>query len=352
MKTVFRFTALALAVSANVGVSSAAYHPLSFGKYSTAVAESRLFVNDAVTTLRCDLHFSAGDSDTKWLAPKGSVVSQTVPSFVWQYSGLLPISDYLKTVAIHSVRSDQKESAWQDVQLTFYKGLRAEGAREVDAKIAYAGAYAFAPRWPLVELVDITVPERDKETRLYKVEYIPASEKGVSIDEYRSIARDIHAAPEAVTLQDIRGIVDAADAKKAADADKAANKRSLFSFFFKNKKSPDKSPEKDPLNDLFIDQAIPAVNIGDASSSGTSTGVSVDVEVLEEEAVEILGLNDSEVESGVENNSEVEGVAIEVEELVHELSPMAGGTTGTGDEDGETWKTLPDGSEILMKVGG
>lgn len=195
-------------------------HPASFGTYSTTVPEDRLFIEDG-TKLRCDLFFASADQG-KLVAPKGSRVSQTVPPFVWQYSGLLPVSDYLKTVALHSVSSEDKERAWQDVQLTFYNGLRAEGARDHEAKVAYAGAYAFAPRWPLVEFVDITDPERDKESRLYRVEYIMANPKGVSIEEYRTLVEDIVANSEAVSLSDIRGIIDAADAAKAEGSENSS----------------------------------------------------------------------------------------------------------------------------------
>lgn len=214
MKRVFRYSSLALSILAGIGLTNASTHPAAFGTYSTVVPEDRLFIENG-SVLRCDLFFASAQNNGKLVAPKGSRVSQTVPPFVWQYSGLLPVSEYLKTVAIHSVSSEDKERAWQDVQLTFYNGLRAEGAREHEAKVAYAGAYAFAPRWPLVEFIDITVPERDEDSRLYRVEYIAATPKGVSIDEYRTLVDDILANSEAVSLSDIRGVIDAADAVKA-----------------------------------------------------------------------------------------------------------------------------------------
>ncbi len=215
MKKVFRHSALALVISGLCGVANAAGHPESFGTYSTAVPEDRLFIEDG-TLLRCDLFFSGVQSESKVTAAKGSRISQSVPPFVWQYSGLLPVTDYLKTVAIHSVSSMEKERAWQDVQLTFYEGLRAEGAEALAAKVAFAGAYAFAPRWPLVQFIDITVPERDLDSRLYRVEYIAANPKGVTIDEYRSLVSDIEQNTGDISLQDIRGVIDAADAAKAS----------------------------------------------------------------------------------------------------------------------------------------
>jgi hypothetical protein len=216
MKKVFRYSSLAVSILAGIGLSNASMHAASFGTYSTAVPEDRLFIENG-TTLRCDLFFaSAGDN---LVAPKGSRVSQTVPPFVWQYSGLLPVSDYLKTVAIHSTSSEEKVRSWQDVQQTFYSGLRAEGAEEQNAKVAFAGAYAFAPRWPLVEFIDITDPERDKDSKLFRVEYIAATPKGVSIDEYRTLVQDIMGNSDAVSLSDIRGVIDAADAAKAEGGD-------------------------------------------------------------------------------------------------------------------------------------
>lgn len=205
----------AVAVTAAVGLSytslQAAHHQSEgLGKYTTRVQESRLFV-DGGTRLRCDLFFSTPDG-TSAVARKDSLIAQQVPAFVWQYSGLLPVSDYLKTVAIHSVATDQKIERWQDVQHTFYEGLRAEGVADADAKIAFAGAYAFAPRWPLIELVEMPDEQSIPDTILYSVEVTGPAKKGLSIDDYRAMSRDILDSPQDVTLQDIRGIVDAVDA--------------------------------------------------------------------------------------------------------------------------------------------
>ncbi len=214
MNTTHRLTAGAVAISVAVGLSynslQAAHHEENVGKYTTRVQESRLFV-DGGTKLRCDLFFSTPGGKTA-IAKKDSLVSQQVPAFVWQYSGLLPVSDYLKTVAIHGVATEQKIERWQDVQHTFYDGLRAEGAASTDAKIAFAGAYAFAPRWPLIELVEIADELNIPDTKLYSVSVTDPAKKGLSIDDYRAMARDIFDSPQNVTLQDIRGVIDAVDA--------------------------------------------------------------------------------------------------------------------------------------------
>jgi len=190
----------------------ATHHNEMLGKYTTRTAESRLFVDtDDGTRLRCDLFFSAADGKTI-VAAKDSLVVQQVPAFVWQFSGLLPVSDYLKTVVIHSVATDQKIDSWQDVQHTFFSGLRAEGAARADAKIAYAGAYAFAPRWPLVELVEKLDGVNIPDTKLYSVVVTNSAGQGLSVEDYRALARDILESPQDVTLQDIRGVVDAVDA--------------------------------------------------------------------------------------------------------------------------------------------
>lgn len=206
--------ASAVAVTAVLSYTSlqAAHHQSGVGEYSTRVQESRLFSeSDGGTTLRCDLFFTSADGKTA-VAEKGSQVTQQVPPFVWQYSGLLPISDYIKTVAIHSAATHHKIERWQDVQHTFYNGLKAEGVEDMDAKIAFAGAYAFAPRWPLVELVEITDELKMPDTRLYSVAATGPAQKGLGIDDYRALSRDIMDNPQDVTLSDIRGIVDAADA--------------------------------------------------------------------------------------------------------------------------------------------
>lgn len=342
MKRVIRCMALAIAVSANVGITNAAHH--TFGEYSTAVAESRLFITDSVsTTLRCDLFFSAVGNGEKLIAPKGTVVSQTVPAFVWQYSGLLPVSDYLKTVAIHSVSSERQERSWQDVQLSFYNGLRVEGVRETDAKIAYAGAYAFAPRWPLVELVDITVPERDKETRLYSVKYTPVEAKGVSVSDYQALASDILAAPDSVSLQDIRGVIAAADA--ALTGQETSQKDSILDVFFKDKKEM----VSDPIDDLFIDEApLPALTPPDATSDAMDVAEdnniasnSMDAAAPGEKAA---GMEEVAV---TDQKDLVEGIIVEID------TDLMGGSSPLKNEAArkDVWKKMPDGSEWLVQVG-
>lgn len=190
--------------------TQAAHHQTEVGEYSTRVAESRLFV-DGGTRLRCDLFFSAPDG-AQSVAKKDSLVVQQVPAFVWQFSGLLPVADYRKTMAIHSAATDRKVARWQDVQHTFFQGLRAEGAAATDAKIAFAGAYAFAPRWPYIELIEIPDELAIPDTRLFAVSATDPARKGLTIADYRSMARDILDNPQNVTLQDIRGVVDAVDA--------------------------------------------------------------------------------------------------------------------------------------------
>jgi hypothetical protein len=224
MKISHRLSVSAVAVGLAAGLSytsiQAAHHQDSpdqdghdqdsVGEYITRGRESQLFL-DGGTRLGCDLFFSMPDGRTA-LAKKDSLVTQQVPAFVWQFSGLLPVSDFLKTVAIHSAATDEKSERWQDVQHTYYNGLRAEGVAEADAKIAFAGAYAFAPRWPLIELVEIPDIKNIPHTKLYTVAVTDPARKGLSIDDYRAMARDILDSPENVTLQDIRGVVDAVDA--------------------------------------------------------------------------------------------------------------------------------------------
>ena len=213
MKITHRLSLVAIAtvaVGSTAGSTKAAHHCGDmFGKYTTRTSESRLFV-DGGTRLRCDLFFSTADGKTS-VAEKDSVITQQVPAFVWQFSGLLPVTDYLKTVAIHSFATEQKIDRWQDVQSTFYSGLRAEGANNMDAKIAFAGAYAFAPRWPLVELVEIADDANVADTKLFSVFVTNPAGKGMSVEAYRAMARDIFDNSQNVTLQDIRGIIDAVD---------------------------------------------------------------------------------------------------------------------------------------------
>ena len=223
MNTLHQLSAGALAVSVALGLTVSSpdaignQHQQCVGEYTTRVQESRLFVDDG-TKLRCDLFFSTPDGKTA-VAKKDSIIAQQVPDFVWQFSGLLPISDWLKTVAIHSVATDQKIERWQSVQTTFYHGLRAEGAAKADAKIAFAGAYAFAPRWPYVELVEIPDEQNIPDTILYAVEVTNAARKGLSIDDYQAMSRDILENHKNISLQDIRSIVDAVDAGQSSYAE-------------------------------------------------------------------------------------------------------------------------------------
>ena len=359
MNTITRCMAFSFVFAVNAGMSNAANHPSSFGEFVTAVNESRLFITDKeITTLRCDLFFSAAGSDQQWVAPKGTAIRQSVPSFVWQYSGLLPISDYLRTVAIHSVSSDAKENAWQDVQLAFYNGLRTEGAPDAEAKVAYAGAYAFAPRWPLVELIDITVPERDKETRLFKVNYVLAETKGVSIEEYQALARDILDDPQSVSLQDIRGIVDAADA--SANSQQQGVVGGSIDDLFASDGQVEVSAEesvagekvkakmKTPLDELFVNKSIQTdtvlpAEIKPEKPEDDLPGVFVEVAPQAEVTSKaILGPEDIVID-GVEVN--VRDDDTDKTKRVLKVNTELGSQPAV-------WETQPDGSAVLLQIEG
>ena len=198
-----------LTVLANLSVATAASDEI--GEFATLVPETRLFTGDNGSILRCDLFFSLPGSEPV-VAPKGYDIDQSVPAVVWQYSGLLPVSDYLKTVAIHSVSTEDQTRPWQQVQKYFYSGLRAEGATEADAKVAFAGAYAFAPRWTLVEFVE--VEENNTiypDSVLFDVNYIEPATKGLSVADYQALSQQILDRPDKVSLEDIRDVVNAAD---------------------------------------------------------------------------------------------------------------------------------------------
>lgn len=221
MSRTIGFSVTGLTAAAALGVSVAS--DKEFGEFTTLVAEDRLFMEtESGSILRCDLFFSLPGMEPA-VAPKGSEVGQAIPPVVWQYSGLLPVADYLKSIVIHSVATEEKIRPWQEVQHLFYNGLRAEGANIADAKIAFAGAYAFAPRWTLVEFVEV---EEDNifhpESILYEVKYVEPSTKGMSLQGYRALALQILDDAEEITLQDIRSVVDAEDSAKADASDRAS----------------------------------------------------------------------------------------------------------------------------------
>ena len=261
----------------------------------------------------------------------------------------------------HSVSSESKESAWQDVQLAFYNGLRAEGAQDSDAKVAYAGAYAFAPRWPLVELIDITVPERDKDTRLYKVNYVPAETKGVSIEEYQALSRDILADPQSVSLQDIRGIVDAADA--SVEPQQAVVGGSINDLFASNRPAPVEEPaeqpepsekvkQKSPLDDLFVDEPIltdivlPA-EVKPEMAEDEVPGIPVEIELPE---------SDVETETTDKAILGPEDLSVDVDVIDGTTESMQSGDSLKVDTElgaqPNVWKILPDGSAVLVQIEG
>ena len=190
------------------------------GAYTTRVAEDELFIDGR--ELRCDLFFCANGA-VQQVAPRGTKVKQELQPVVWQFSGLLPVSDYLRTVAIHSVATEQKVRPWQDVQKTFYDGLLVEGANDADAKIAFAGAYAFAPRWSLVEFTEVEEDSTEYPgTTLFSVSYTETPAQGMSVEDYRALALKILMRPEALSLQDIRETVDKVDFTQPGKTGKSA----------------------------------------------------------------------------------------------------------------------------------
>ncbi len=367
MLRVNRYVALAFVVTMNTGATRAENHSASFGQYSTAVKESRLFAEKGgATTLRCDLFFSSTGGDHSIVAPKGSVVSQTIPAFVWQYSGLLPVSDYLKTVAIHSISSESMESAWQDVQLAFYNGLRVEGAREMDAKIAYAGAYAFAPRWSLVELIGIADPKKDANSKLYKVKVTPAGTNGMSDAEYRTLAQEILSAPQHVSLQDIRGVIDAAAGKlvtaKAAGASNSGvvvSNKELDKAGAVQESLPQPAAEiareitTDPLlDDLFIDDSILSV-----TTVPQGAEVPVESEVVEIPQIDVPVETPAVVTevpnkaiSGPEDPLLVSDAVDEDADESEQRTPVT--IDPSLGAQPTVWKTMPDGSVVLVQIEG
>lgn len=206
---------VAAAVFVAVSAGNAADHSTR-GKYKSHLADDVLFEDGRI--LGGDLFFSTPGMDTV-VAVEGTEIKQSVPPVVWQYSALLPVSDYLKTAAIHSAGTDEKIRLWQEVQSTFYKGLLTEGASQMDAKIAFLGAYSFAPRWALVEFTRIEerVPVY-QDTELYSVEYILPFEKGMTLEAYRKLALEILRQPEQFSIEDIKVAVDAADSIKMDSA--------------------------------------------------------------------------------------------------------------------------------------
>jgi len=203
--------AVGITLLITVSMTGAADHS-ERGEYKTHALESELFVENG-QVLGADLFFSKPGMDTL-IAPRGSAVTQSVPPVVWQYAALLPVSDYLRTAAIHSVSTDEKIRTWQDVQSTFYSGLLAEGVTDMDAKIAYAGAYGFSPRWSLVEFRRISEKVPDfPNTELYSIDYIQPAVKGMTLESYRQLALQIFQRPEDFTLEDIMTFVDVADSK-------------------------------------------------------------------------------------------------------------------------------------------
>jgi len=341
MKKTVLWSALAAATVGGNGWLNAAHHPESFGAYSTAIAESRLFVEND-TRLRCDLLFT--EENARVVTPKGALVSQSVPPFVWQFSGLLPVEDYLKTVAMHGYQTETQELPWQTVQALFYKGLRVEGAGDKEAKIAYAGAYAFAPRWPLIELAHVEEADSDGHSRLYEVAYTPVAAKGVSIDDYRGLARDILAESASVSLQDIRGVVDSADALKSGGM--ASEKKSLLDRMVDvlKPKRADKAGTGVPVEmPELVAMPEPTTEILALPEPGKA-GEGVLVEIPEMEVAEVT-INAISIEKEplmmAAKPPAVEGVMVEIPKVMFP-QPVDSGSS--------LWLAMGDGSWVLGDV--
>ncbi len=361
---------------ATVGLTSAS---ANFGEYTTRVPEGRLFINGG-RILRCDLFFSVPGAEPV-VAPKGSELKQTVPPVVWQYSGLLPVSDYLKTVAIHSVSSADKVRPWQDVQATFYNGLRVEGVDDADAKIAYAGAYAFAPRWPLVEFVEVAEEiVVYPDTVLYKVEYIQPNMKGLSLEDYRTLALQILKQPENVSLDDIRGVIDVADASKVKTDERASlggigNQESgsfegikvsgngvvmrkdqrMVTNNQDHKRSKGAEKVAEPIEKMMdgLAVAIPELPIVDQENTVDQDVIAPVAEAMDEILVDSL---ESDVMESDSKPMKSENVIFEDSEtMLKEQDIMvtdAGAMMDTGALKGpqDDWIIMPDGSMVLRSI--
>ncbi len=356
------------AVGLTIGLTSAS---ANLGEYTTRVPESRLFVNGG-RILRCDLFFSAPGISPA-VAPKGSELMQSVPPVVWQYSGLLPVSDYLKTVAIHSVASDEKIRPWQEVQSLFYSGLRAEGAYDADAKIAYAGAYAFAPRWPLVELKEVVEEEIIyPDTVLYEVQYTAPKMKGLSLEDYRALALQILDQPDAVTLDDIRSVVDSADAANVKVRERASlgGIGNTNTGSFEGIKGGLKGIKTNNDGTVRLSNEGILANSGDASTTEARKVASVDTEMLgKESGVEVsipealtadqeTAVKETLAESSVSDIETMVGKEIfsldeELSEVVEKpQDTMVKDTSDVMQLEGpqDEWIMLPDGSMVLRSI--
>ena len=281
-----------------VAITNASDHS-NLGMYTPSVSEAKLISNGNI--LRRDLQFSVPGSESV-VAREGSELKQTVPSVVWQFSALLPVNDYIKTAVIHSTSSDEKIRSWQDVQNTFYTGLRVEGALDSDAKIAYAGAYAFSPRWALVQFTEVEEEVTVfPDTILYKVDYIQAQEKGMTLDEYRALALKILQEPESVSLENIRSVVDAADAAKASEG----NGPDSTSEIGNAKADPGQSKPDDVLAEAQTDDSL--VDGQTASQAETSTDSTSTDSNSEDEQGTIKSGSGDPLKSGGDVNINISG---------------------------------------------
>lgn len=219
MSVEFRLSVLSTALLI-AGLSSASVLS-GIGTFTAGVPEDQLFIEEG-KVLAGDLIYHLPNGN-KVVAPKGFELTQTLPPVVWQYAGLLPVTDYLKPAAIHSVSSERQDRSWKEVQNNFYNGLLVEGADNTDAKIAYAGAYAFAPRWSSIEFVeDSDAGDTSAVGTVFKIEHTQPSQQGMTIESYRDLSLQILQQTNEISLQDIQMAIDATDTTETKIRERAS----------------------------------------------------------------------------------------------------------------------------------
>ncbi len=293
-------TAATVLIAGMAGASDRVTQLITAAKYSAAVSDDKLFLENG-RALRADLYFSV-PGKRAIVAPEGTELDQNLPPVVWQYSGLLPVDDYLKTVAIHTFSSSSQDRSWQEVQQNFYHGLLAEGAKEIDAKIAYAGAYAFAPRWTLVELIEVEEAQpKYPDTVLYRVQYTEPSDASISEEKYRDLSLQI-LQQEILALHDIQTVIDESEMTQA-------NAR-------------DRVPQAG-VGELASNSQVP-VTVKDGLAVQTSQGI--------EEASNTAELNSVATDAGVgvdiTGEAELAGIAVAGGALKQNNGTIVGGVAG------------------------
>ena len=192
--------------------------------------------------------------------------------------------------------------------------------------------------------------------------YVPAETKGISIEEYQALASDILDDPGSVSLQDIRGVVDAADA--SVETQQGVIGTSINDLFAGNRPVPveepaevtvagDKVKLKSAVDELFVDEPIltdvvvPAEVVQEMMKDelpAVPVEVVVNAPAADPELTSkaILGPEDMSIdESFVEM---VEGdTGISEESLKVDIQPGA---------QPNVWKILPDGSAVLEQIEG